>query len=33
MGLDIFENEGKSEKVSVEIEVWDFSVHFTLMFY
>ena len=28
MGLDIFENEGASEKGCVEIEDWGFSVHF-----
>ena len=28
MGLDIFENEGISEKGCVEIEDWGFSVHF-----
>ena len=28
MGLDIFENEGTSEKGCVEIEDWGFSVHF-----
>ena len=32
MGLDIFENEGKSEKGCVEIEDWGFSVHFVLGF-
>ena len=30
MGLDIFENEGISEKGCVEIENWGFSVHFGL---
>ena len=28
MGLDILENEGVSEKGSIEIENWGFSVHF-----
>ena len=32
MGLDIFENEGISEKRRVEIEDWGFSVHFGLGF-
>ena len=32
MGLDIFKNKGKSEKVCVEIEDWDVSVHFVLGF-
>ena len=32
MGLDIFENEGTSEKGGVEIEDWGFSVHFGLGF-
>ena len=32
MGLDIFENEGTSEKGCVEIEDWGFSVHFGLGF-
>ena len=30
MGLDIFENEGISEKRCIEIEDWGFSVHFGL---
>ena len=30
MGLDIFENEGTSEKGCAEIEEWGFSVHFGL---
>ena len=32
MGLDIFENEGISEKGCVEIENWGFSVQFWLGF-
>ena len=32
MGLDIFENEGTSEKGCIEIEDWGFSVHFGLGF-
>ena len=32
MGLDIFENEGTSEKECIEIEDWGFSVHFGLGF-
>ena len=32
MGLDIFENEGASEKGHDEIEEWGFSVHFGLGF-
>ena len=32
MGLDIFENEGTSEKGCVEIEDWDLSVHFEFGF-
>ena len=32
MGLDIFESEGTSEKGCVEIEDWNFSVHFGLGF-
>ena len=32
MGLDIFENEGTSEKGCVEIEDSGFSVHFGLGF-
>ena len=28
MDLDIFENEGTSQKGCVEIEDWGFSVHF-----
>ena len=32
MGLDIFENEGISEKRCVETEDWGFSVHFGLGF-
>ena len=32
MGLDIFENEGTSEKGCVEIEDWGFSIHFGLGF-
>ena len=32
MGLDIFENEGISEKGCIEIEGWDFSLHFELGF-
>ena len=32
MGLDIFENEGISEKGCVEIEDWGFYVHFVLGF-
>ena len=32
MGLDIFTNEGTSEKGCVEIEDWGFSVHFGLGF-
>ena len=32
MGLDIFENEGISEKGCVEIEDWVFSVHVGLEF-
>ena len=31
-GWDIFEKEGISEKGYVEIEDWDFSVHFVLGF-
>ena len=32
MGLDIFEDEGTSEKGCIEIEDWGFSVHFGLGF-
>ena len=32
MGLYIFENEERLEKEGVEIEDWDFSVHFVLDF-
>ena len=32
MGLDIFGNEGTSEKGCVEIEDWGSSVHFGLGF-
>ena len=32
MGLDIFENEGISEKRRFEIEGWGFSPHFGLRF-
>ena len=32
MGLDIFENQGTSEKGCVQIEDWGFSVHFGLGF-
>ena len=32
MGLDIFEDEGTSEKGCIEIEHWGFSVHFVLGF-
>ena len=32
MGLDIFKNEGTSEKGGVEIEDWGFSVHIWLGF-
>ena len=32
MGLNIFENEGTSEKGCIEIEDWGFSVHFGLGF-
>ena len=28
MGLDVFENEGTSEKVCVEIEEWGFGLGF-----
>ena len=31
-GLDIFENEGTSEKECAEIEDWGFSVYFVLGF-
>ena len=32
MGLDIFENEGTSEKWCFQIEDWGFSLHFGLEF-
>ena len=32
MGLDIFQNEGTSEKGCAEIEDWGFSLHFGLGF-
>ena len=32
MSLDIFENEGTSEKGWVEMEDWGFSVHFVFRF-
>ena len=32
MGLDIFENEGTSEKGCIEIEDWGFSVYLVLGF-
>ena len=32
MDLDIFENEGTSEKGCVEIEDWGFTVYFVLGF-
>ena len=31
-GWDIFEKKGKTEKGCIEIEDWDFSMHFVLGF-